>query len=108
MTELLANRIYETLHRGVSLREFHNWFVMYTLGGPIDPADAVAAEDIESAMAEFTGDYMSEHVFRNVLRHHLDHDAITASFGQQPPSARRYWSSSASQTTQFEPLRVSG
>lgn len=106
MTELLANNLGDVVNGRMSLGEFQDWFIVYVMGqNPIHPEDAATAEDIESAMAEFTGGHISEQLFRGVLRDHLANAAITAYLPGSRSSGR--FSSSANRT-QFERLVANG
>lgn len=106
MTELLANKLSDALRERMSLREFQDWFIVYSMGPDAVPAeDADPVEDIESAMAEYTGGHISREAFANVLRHHLEEAPITAYLSDSPLVGR---SSSSSNRTQVERLVVNG
>ena len=104
MTEIFAYHLGDIVAGRITLTEFRDWFIDYIMGPiGIDPEDISAADDIENAMAEFTGGHISEQAFREVLRQHYESGAIIFSLLGSP--APRRWSSSSNRTERFE-LRV--
>jgi hypothetical protein len=108
MTEVFAHYLTEVVSGRMSLDAFQDWFIGYVMGpDPVHPVDVTVAADIENALAEFTGGHIDEETFRRVLVQHVMDAPIIAYLMIDSPFADR-WSSSASRTTQSEPIRVYG
>lgn len=79
MSEQFAHYLVDLAAGRITLADFQDWFIDYVMGTEaIDPADIAVAQDIENALAEYSGGHISYAAFRGVVMGYVENLTIVS------------------------------